>query len=110
MIILQVFRPDSILNALSASILSSVVVVCFMTPFDVVSTRLYNQPTTDSGHGKYYRGVVDGFVKILRSEGLWGLYKGWGASMFRLGPHTVLSLVFWEKLRSVYMKLKIKQN
>ena len=90
--------------------LSSFVVVFFMTPFDVVSTRLYNQPTTTSGTGEFYRGVGDCFAKILRSEGLWGFYKGWGASMFRLGPHTVLTLVFWEKLRTTHKKFKLKES
>lgn len=35
--------------ALSAGMISSVVVVLAMTPFDVVSTRLYNQPVDHLG-------------------------------------------------------------
>lgn len=35
--------------ALSAGMISSVVVVLGMTPFDVVSTRLYNQPVDQAG-------------------------------------------------------------
>ncbi|XP_017550871.1 solute carrier family 25 member 35 isoform X2 [Pygocentrus nattereri] len=99
---LQVFSKDSWLVALSAGMVSSVVVVLAMTPFDVVSTRLYNQPVDQLGQGRLYRGFMDCFSRTLRMEGLTGLYKGLGASYFRLGPHTILSLLFWDQLRYVY--------
>lgn len=43
------FSEGSWLIALSAGMISSVVVVLAMTPFDVVSTRLYNQPVNHLG-------------------------------------------------------------
>jgi len=81
---------------------SGVVVVAMMTPFDVVSTRLYNQGTDIAGRGLLYRGVTDCFVRTFTAEGIWGFYKGAGASFFRLGPHTVLSLVIWNQLQIAY--------
>jgi len=81
---------------------SGVFVVMMMTPFDVVSTRLYNQGTDTAGRGLLYRGVGDCFVRIFSTEGLWGFYKGCGASFFRLGPHTVLSLVIWNQLQAAW--------
>ena len=105
----QILPEDSIFVALLASSTSGVVVIFFMTPFDVVSTRLYNQGTDKSGRGLYYSNVFDCFRKIYRKEGIWGFYKGWGASLFRLGPHTVLSLVFWNELRKYYLQLN-KRN
>ncbi|KAG7484513.1 hypothetical protein MATL_G00050130 [Megalops atlanticus] len=99
---LQVFSENSWLVALSAGMVSSVVVVLAMTPFDVVSTRLYNQPVDHLGKGKLYQGFSDCFSKTLKKEGLFGLYKGLGASYFRLGPHTILSLLFWNELRKFY--------
>lgn len=101
---LDIFAKDSWLNALLASMASACVVITFMTPFDVVSTRLYNQGVDSGGRGLYYDGFVDCFSKVLRTEGPTGFYKGWTASLFRLGPHTVLSLVFWSKLRGVYLE------
>ncbi|OTF78058.1 hypothetical protein BLA29_014567 [Euroglyphus maynei] len=60
-----------------------------MTPFDVVSTRLYNQPVDPkTGAGQLYRGIPDCMIKIFRTEGILGFYKGFGASFLRLGPHT----------------------
>uniref|UniRef100_A0A3Q2E881 Solute carrier family 25 member 35 n=2 Tax=Cyprinodon TaxID=28741 RepID=A0A3Q2E881_CYPVA len=99
---LQVFPKDSWLVALSAGMISSVMVVLAMTPFDVVSTRLYNQPVDHLGKGQLYKGFTDCFSKTLKKEGLTGLYKGLGASYFRLGPHTILSLFFWDELRKLY--------
>ncbi|XP_072349310.1 solute carrier family 25 member 35 [Scyliorhinus torazame] len=94
---LQVFQPGSWLVSLTSGLVSSIFVVLAMTPFDVISTRLYNQPVDHQGKGVFYRGYLDCFAMIVRKEGLRGLYKGTGASYFRLGPHTILSLFFWEE-------------
>jgi solute carrier family 25 protein 34/35 len=51
------------------------------------------------GKGLIYTGVPDCFVKIWNAEGFLGFYKGIGASYFRLGPHIMLCLIFWEKLK-----------
>uniref|UniRef100_A0A665TEJ4 Solute carrier family 25 member 34 n=1 Tax=Echeneis naucrates TaxID=173247 RepID=A0A665TEJ4_ECHNA len=67
------------LTALIAAMISGVAVAVTMTPFDVISTRLYNQP-------------VDEYcmLKVCQAEGLFGLYKGMGPVFLRLAPHTVL--------------------
>ena len=91
----QFFKEDSIMIPICSAMVGSVSVVCFMTPFDVVSTRMYNQALT----GQMYENVFDTFAKILRKEGLFGLYKGIGASYFRTGPHTLMSLTLWDTLR-----------
>ncbi|XP_038861877.1 solute carrier family 25 member 35 [Salvelinus namaycush] len=101
---LQVFPEGSWLVALCAGMISSVVVVAAMTPFDVVSTRLYNQPVDHTGKGELYKGFGDCFSKTLKVEGVAGLYKGLGASYFRLGPHTILSLLFWDELRKLWQQ------
>jgi len=85
--------------------MSGVVVVLLMTPFDVVSTRLYNQGTDTAGRGLLYRGVAHCFARTFAAEGIFGFYKGCGASFFRLGPHTVLSLVFWNELQGMCQSL-----
>ncbi|XP_061753622.1 solute carrier family 25 member 35 [Nerophis ophidion] len=103
---LQVFPKDSWFVALSAGMISSVVVVLAMTPFDVVGTRLYNQPVDHQGKGLLYKGFVDCFSKTLTKEGLMGLYKGLEASYFRIGPHTILSLFLWEELRKFHQQYR----
>jgi len=99
----RIFPEGSIFTSLTASMVGSVFVVVAMTPFDVISTRLYNQNVTADGRGTLYSGFLDCSFKIFKKEGLFGFYKGIGASYFRLGPHTILSLVFWDKLRGFYV-------
>ena len=89
--------------------LGGMVVTLSMTPFDVVSTRLYNQPVDQTtGRGLKYSGILNCMYKIGKTEGLLGFYKGWTASLLRLGPHTVLSLLFWTEIRKKYFSMKEK--
>ena len=91
-----------------------------MTPPDVVTTRLFNQPVDPkTGKGILYNGITDCIFKILRLEGFSGFYKvksnelidlltnlfyiqGFTVSFLRLGPHTVLSIFFWQQFRKQY--------
>lgn len=92
---------DSWLVTLAGGMISSVAVAAAMTPFDVVSTRLYNQPVDGAGRGQLYRGLADCLVKTCQQEGALALYKGLGPAYLRLGPHTVLSMFFWDELRKL---------
>uniref|UniRef100_A0A8C8AV35 Solute carrier family 25 member 34 n=1 Tax=Otus sunia TaxID=257818 RepID=A0A8C8AV35_9STRI len=93
------FGEGSWAAVLAGGMVSGVAVAVTMTPFDVVSTRLYNQPV--DADGTLYRGFLDCILQISSKEGLLGLYKGIGAVYLRLGPHTVLSLFFWDELRKM---------
>ncbi|NXD86524.1 S2534 protein, partial [Halcyon senegalensis] len=97
----QWFGEGSWAAVLAGGMVSGVAVAVTMTPFDVISTRLYNQPVDADGTGKLYRGFWDCILQISSKEGLLGLYKGIGAVYLRLGPHTVLSLFFWDELRKM---------
>ncbi|BFZ17919.1 hypothetical protein BsWGS_20958 [Bradybaena similaris] len=105
----KIFKPNSVLATFAASMMGGIAVTVFMTPFDVVSTRLYNQPVNPSGRGTTYSGFLNCFYQTFRSEGLWGFYKGWGASYLRLGPHTTIGLVLWDEFRKLYGKWKNPQ-
>ena len=78
---------------LCASAIASVLTTTAANPADVVKTRVMNDP----------HGAVGGphahFLHVLRTDGAMGFMRGWTASYLRIGPHTVLSLVFIEKVR-----------
>ncbi|XP_002750391.1 solute carrier family 25 member 34 isoform X1 [Callithrix jacchus] len=97
----QWLPADSWLVALAGGMISSIAVVVVMTPFDVASTRLYNQPVDRAGRGQLYGGLTNCMVKIWRQEGPLALYKGLGPAYLRLGPHTILSMLFWDELRKL---------
>eukprot|EP00730_Choanoeca_flexa_P015384 TRINITY_DN7053_c0_g1_i2.p1 TRINITY_DN7053_c0_g1~~TRINITY_DN7053_c0_g1_i2.p1 ORF type:complete len:255 (+),score=49.38 TRINITY_DN7053_c0_g1_i2:57-821(+) len=93
---------EGIAQQFAASMLAGSFVAVCMNPFDVITTRLYNQPVDPvTKRGVYYSGFLDAFVKIARTEGVTGFYKGLSALYFRIGPHTVLTFVFWERLRAL---------
>ena len=68
---------------------------CTVSPFDIIRTRLMNQPTD----AKIYNGFVDCFQKILRTEGPLGFYKGFMPIWGRFAPTTCIQLVIFEQLR-----------
>jgi solute carrier family 25 protein 34/35 len=84
---------------LFASFISSLITVTVMNPFDVVSTRIYQS----SGRQTVYHSVFDCFRKTVRAEGWTALQKGWLALYLRLGPHTILTFVFLEKIRASFL-------
>ncbi|KAF7496657.1 Solute carrier family 25 member 35 [Sarcoptes scabiei] len=98
-------------GVLLSSILGSFFVVTTMTPFDIISTRLYNQPVDPiSGRGKFYNGILDCIYKMFKTEGILSFYKGFSASFLRLGPHTVLSIFFWQFFRNEYIYFLQKES
>lgn len=58
-----------------------------------------------NGKGKHYNNYVDCVTKIYKTEGISAFYKGVGAIYFRLGPHTVLCLVFWDVFKDLFDKM-----
>jgi len=89
-----------------SSIIAGAIMVLFLNPFDVVTTRMYNQNYVD-GKGTLYSGVTDCFAKILRTEGFFGLYKGLIPHYARVAPHTIMLLVLFDQLSKVANKWNI---
>eukprot|EP01147_Barroeca_monosierra_P002555 gene2555-5474_t len=110
----QLFEDHSplkqgVLLHFSASMLAGMFVAVAMNPFDVITTRMYNQPVDPkTKKGLFYRNVFDCFSKTVRAEGIRGMYKGLMALYLRLGPHTVLTFVFWEQLRKPFEDVQLK--
>lgn len=87
---------------LSASVVAGFGVGIVMNPWDVILTRVYNQK------GDLYSGPVDCFVKTIKSEGIFALYKGFGAQILRIAPHTVLTLTFMEQTMPLVYNIEKK--
>ncbi|GAB1864622.1 Solute carrier family 25 member 35 [Camponotus japonicus] len=107
---LDIFPDRPILLTFLASAIGGSCVAVAMQPFDVLATRLYNQQTDASGKGALYKGLGDALIKIFRTEGLTGLYKGTFPTWLRIAPHTVLCLVFYEELDQLYNKFRIRNQ
>ncbi|GAA5804599.1 mitochondrial carrier domain-containing protein [Helicostylum pulchrum] len=95
---------DTFSTHFATSMFTGVLVCLAMNPFDVISTRMYNQGVDASGKGLLYKNTVDCAVKIVKIEGVRGLYKGFLAHYLRIGPHTTFMFVFMEQLKKMYTK------
>eukprot|EP01012_Entosiphon_sulcatum_P031717 TRINITY_DN4041_c0_g1_i1.p1 TRINITY_DN4041_c0_g1~~TRINITY_DN4041_c0_g1_i1.p1 ORF type:complete len:317 (+),score=18.83 TRINITY_DN4041_c0_g1_i1:75-1025(+) len=86
-----------------ASVLAGLVAVAVTNPVDVVKTRVMNQSVAyHLAQGpNQYRGPVDCFLKIVRTEGPLALYKGAFTAWLRLCPHTIVTFLTFEQLRAV---------
>ena len=82
------------------SAIGGLFVTTAMTPFDVIATRVFNQDVDPrTGKGQTYKGITDCIRKMWLTEGFTGFYKGFTISFLRLGPHTMLSIFFWQLAR-----------
>ncbi|KAL6929077.1 Mitochondrial oxaloacetate carrier protein [Hanseniaspora valbyensis] len=88
---------------LTASTISGIGVGIVMNPWDVILTRVYNQ----QGHS-YYTGPIDCLKKTVKSEGVLALYKGFGAQIFRIAPHTIMCLTFMEQTMKIVATVEHK--
>lgn len=68
---------------LTSSACSGFVVCVFMHPPDTVMSRMYNQT------GNLYSNAFDCLWRTIRTEGVLAVYKGFGAHLARILPHTV---------------------
>merc|ERR1712194_586304 len=70
-------------------------------PVDVIEERLQVQSLTSTSSGNRYNGSLDAFRKILKVEGLSGIYKGYWATLASFGPFSALYFTSYEKLKSI---------
>ena len=86
-----------------SGMLAETVCCIIYVPVDVVKERMQvqqqqykqmkNTPET------HYRGSFDALQKILKSEGLRGIYKGYGATLASFGPFSALYFMFYEQCK-----------
>lgn len=89
------------LNSFVCGLVAGSVMSVAITPPDILLTRLYNQPLDSNGKGTFYSGVIDCFVKVLRTEGIQGLYKGFWPNYLRIAPHSTLVLLFYDQAKAM---------
>jgi solute carrier family 25 iron transporter 28/37 len=79
-------RPPQFLVDAAAGMFADVVAAPLWTPVEVVTTRLQIQ-----GPGAVaYAGARDAAARILRAEGVSGLFRGLSATVFAFGPASAL--------------------
>eukprot|EP00743_Colponemidia_sp_Colp-15_P003616 GILK01003901.1.p1 GENE.GILK01003901.1~~GILK01003901.1.p1 ORF type:complete len:318 (+),score=46.52 GILK01003901.1:39-992(+) len=90
--------PAHFCSSMTAGFLATVV----SSPVDVVKTRIMNM----KDGGMKYTSAFDCFVKTVKLEGPFGLYKGFWPNFFRLGPHTIVMLMAYEQIQKTATYVK----
>lgn len=85
-------------NSFAAGAIAGSVMSLAITPPDVITTRMFNQGVHADGKGHLYKNTFDCFLKVVKVEGLFGLYKGFWANYMRIGPHSTLVLLFFDEI------------
>lgn len=94
--------PEGLAQQFSAAFSAGFFMTCTVAPFDMVRTRLMNQPPD----AKIYSGAGDCIMKILKADGPQGFYRGFVPIWMRFAPTTCLQLIIFEQLCSVIMPKK----
>lgn len=67
---------------------------------DTVMSRMYNQT------GTLYTGILDCFLKTIKTEGILAIYKGYFAHLARILPHTILTLSLAEQTNKLMRRVE----
>eukprot|EP00620_Florenciella_sp_RCC1587_P016100 CAMPEP_0182563712 /NCGR_PEP_ID=MMETSP1324-20130603/5799_1 /TAXON_ID=236786 /ORGANISM="Florenciella sp., Strain RCC1587" /LENGTH=298 /DNA_ID=CAMNT_0024776979 /DNA_START=18 /DNA_END=914 /DNA_ORIENTATION=+ len=89
--------PDGIPTQFASAMGAGFFMATTVAPFDMVRTRLMNQPPD----AKIYSGAFDCVGKIMAAEGPGGFYRGFLPIWMRFAPTTCLQLIIFEQLRVV---------
>jgi len=86
------FFKDNITTHFTASFLAGGVATLITMPLDVMKTRMMNAPPGT------YSSLMACF-KDIATAGPMGFFKGFIPAFVRLGPHTILTFIFFEQIR-----------
>lgn len=78
----------------ASSVVAGFVMTIFVSPFDMVRTKLMNQPTDK----KIYDGFLDCVMKTLKADGPTGFYRGFIPIWGRFAPSATIQLLTIETL------------
>jgi len=94
---------DSVTNHFISSFVASMGSAVASTPIDVVRTRLMNQRRVHTANGvlapHIYNGSIDCFVRTIKNEGFFALYKGFVPTFLRMGPWNIIFFITYEQLK-----------
>lgn len=97
------YQNDAALLHAQAAVAAGMITATATYPIWLIKTRLQldSSPTNSGSNTRQYRSTLDCIRKVIRQEGIKGLYRGLTASY--LGTvETALHLVLYEHLKVVY--------
>ncbi|KAH8178399.1 mitochondrial carrier protein [Sarocladium implicatum] len=74
-----------------------------LCPLEATRIRLVSEPT-------YANGLIGGFTKMLKNEGVGAFYAGFGPILFKQVPYTMTKFVAFEKVSEAVFRQFPKEN
>lgn len=84
-------------TSFSAAFVAGFFMTCTVAPFDMLRTKLMNQPTDQ----KIYTGLTDCAMKTVKADGVLSLWRGFVPIWVRFAPQATLQLLTLEYLYGV---------
>lgn len=106
---ISIFKSSPFLIYFTSGMIAEALCCLLFVPVDVVKERLQVQLLTNDktlinmNNNIMYNGSLDAFVKIMKYEGIQGIYKGYGATMLSYGPFSALYFLFYEEMKKYCM-------
>lgn len=89
---------DNLTTHFTSSLAAGAIATTMTQPLDVLKTRAMNSKPGE------FKGALD-LVTFTAKQGPLAFYKGYIPAFVRLGPHTVLTFIFFEQLRMNFGKI-----
>lgn len=90
--------PEGLVTQFFSAFGAGFFMACTVAPFDMIRTRLMNQPPD----ARIYKGFFDCGLKIIAKDGPGGLYAGFIPIWARFAPTTTLQLVIFEQIKPIF--------
>ena len=84
-------------NKFVSSLLASLVAVALSCPADVLKSNMQNAKPGE------YKNVIDCAKRLINSEGVLALWKGYTPATIKLAPHTVISFIILDALSQKFL-------
>ena len=96
-------NDESFIVHFASGMLAETIACIVYVPVDVIKERL--QVLSAASAQQQYHGSYDAMKKIMKNEGLAGVYKGYGATLLSFGPFSAIYFGLYE-----FMKKSVREH
>lgn len=98
-------QQPSLLQRISAGLITGAFGICVASPTDVVKIRLQAEGKKAPGEPRKYNGSLDAYSKIIKEEGFKGLYSGLGANIVRNSIMNAAELASYDQIKATFLNM-----
>lgn len=103
MVLRRHLKSDPVWLYVASSSCSALCGLLMLQPLDNIIGQMQNEPKDR----RNFRTSLSSFWKMVKSEGLSGMYKGSTAHFLKLAPHTIITLAAYEAIGQCWLKQRL---